>query len=148
MSVPSISRSIFLIAALGSFPLKVMPQDVAGDRFFHMPSKNIWCGYSIEYKTLRCDVETRAWRRWGCKDSGCFGTAFILPNSGKATPKRVSDTVIGSEGTILAYGQSIKLDAITCHSDISGLTCLNKDGGSFHLNREFYQLNQYARQVN
>jgi hypothetical protein len=115
MSASSISRSIFLIAVLGAFPLEGMTQDVAGDRF---------------------------------KDSGCFGTAFILPNSGKATPKRVSDTVIGSGGTILAYGQSIKLDAITCHSDTSGLTCLNKDGGSFHLNREFYQLNQYARQVN
>jgi hypothetical protein len=142
MPVSSIPKAIVCIAVLGVFSLKGMTQDTGGYKFFHTPSKNIWCGYSNEYKTLRCDVEKRAWKDWGCKDSGCFGTAFILPNSGKATPKRVSDTVIGSGETILAYGQSITLDAITCHSDTSGLTCLNKSGGRFHLNREFYQINQ------
>ena len=142
MPFSSISKAIVCIAVWGVFPLKGMAQDLGGYRFFHTPSKNIWCSYSNKDKILRCDVEKRAWQDWGCNDSGCYGTAFILLNSGKAMPKRVSDTVIGSGETTLAYGQSITLDSIICRSDTSGLSCMNKSGAGFYLNREFYQLNQ------
>ena len=140
--VTTLSAATSLWIALLGFPSKGLAQELPGYRFFHTPSKNIWCAYRYESKTLRCDVKQRAWKDWGCKDYGCFGTAFVLPNSGKASPKRVSDTVINTGNTTIGYGNGIRLGAISCKSEATGLTCRNESGGSLHLNREFFVLNK------
>jgi len=130
------------LAAFGTLTCNGMTQELPGYKLFHNPSQNIWCAYRYDSQTLRCDVKQRAWKDWGCKDYGCFGTAFVLPNSGNASPKRVSDTVINTGNTTIGYGTSIKLGAISCKSETTGLTCVNTSGGSFHLNREFYSINK------
>lgn len=141
MFKPLCQLALVTLAAI-TIPKPANTQEIPGYQFFNTPSKNIWCAFRQDSKTLRCDVAKRAWKNWGCKDFGCFGTAFTLPNSGKASPRRASDTVIGTGKMTLGYGNSIKLGAITCQSATTGLTCRNQSGGSFHLNREFYQLNK------
>lgn len=138
----TLSAAASLCIALLGLTSKGFAQELHGYKFFNTPSKNIWCAYRYESKTLRCDVKQRAWKDWGCKDYGCFGTAFVLSNSGKASPKRVSDTVINTGNTTIGYGNSIRLGAISCKSETTGLTCMNTSGGSLHLNREFFTLNK------
>ena len=131
----SIGMSISLLMALSSgFPVKVL----AEDNYFHTPSKNIWCVYQAGMARLRCDISQRKWKDWGCKQYGCFGPGFILPDIGKARPKEVSDSLIDSSQYSLKYGSSISFGKITCVSETSGLTCRNKTGGYLHINREFY----------
>ena len=129
----------FSILLLG--PQIVCAQPIQQDVFFHTPSNNIWCNYQMDQSRLRCDVDQRKWKDWGCKPYGCFGTGFILPNIGKAQPKQVSDSLIGSSNSVLQYGKSISLGSIQCLSEATGLTCKNKSGGMLHLNREFYIVN-------
>jgi len=136
------NATIALQLSIAGYSMSSIAQELPGYKFFNTPSKNIWCAYRYESKTLRCDVKQRAWKDWGCKDYGCFGTAFVLPNSGNASPKRVSDTVINTGNTTIGYGTSIRLGAISCKSETTGLTCVNTSGGSFHLNREFYSINK------
>ena len=116
----------------------VVPKAYASENYFHTPSKNIWCAYQADRSRLRCDVMQRKWKDWGCKQYGCFGPSFILPDIGKARPKEVSDSLFESSQYSLKYGSSISLGKITCVSETSGLTCRNKSGGYLHLNREFY----------
>lgn len=111
---------------------------VAEDTLFHTPSKNIWCAYQADRSQLRCDISQHKWKNWGCKNYGCFGSGFILPDIGKAYPEVVSDTLINSSQYSLSYGSAISLGKITCVSETSGLTCRNKVSGYLHLNREFY----------
>jgi len=126
----------FVVSIFASPPF--IAQAMGADTFFHTPSKNIWCVYQADRSRLRCDVSKRAWKDWGCKHYGCFGPGFILPNTGKASPKEVSDSLSGSSGSVLSYGTSISFGQIQCISQTSGLTCKNKTGGYLHLNREFY----------
>ncbi len=111
-------------------------------RFFHTPSKNIRCVYTNPGESLRCDVMNHAWKSWGCDHGGCFGHSFYLDNPGKSYAGHTSDSLWGTESTVLKYGQSIKLDSTICESETTGLTCRNTSGGILHLNREFYRLNK------
>jgi len=142
MTIAGYKLPVAIAAALILLPSNGFTQEYSGYRYFHTPSNNIWCVYSYDSKSLRCDVERRAWRDWSCKEYGCFGTAFILPSTGPSAPKRVSDTVISTGKTILGYGSSITLGNIACKAETIGLTCKNQSGGSMHLNREFFRLNK------
>lgn len=127
--------------ALLSVPLTDLNSRAAAadaDTYFHTPSANIWCVYHSEWQRLRCDVEQRNWKNWGCKPYGCFGPSFVLPMAGPARPKEVSDSLIGSSDFVLNYGSRLSFGSITCLSETTGLTCTNRSGGYLHLNREFY----------
>ncbi|KZR80190.1 hypothetical protein PMIT1342_02137 [Prochlorococcus marinus str. MIT 1342] len=133
---------ILLISAISSSSPAV-GQELQRWRFFHTPSKNIWCVYSNPGESLRCDVMNHAWKSWGRDNGGCFGHSFYLDNPGKSYAGYTSDSLKGSsESTVLKYGQRIKLDSTICESETTGLTCKNTSGGSLHLNREFYSLNK------
>jgi hypothetical protein len=109
---------------------------------FRTPSKNIYCAREQFGRTdmLRCDVLKL--KHEAPKPKGChfgWGTSFGMNARGKAHALCVSDSVFDSHAAVLKYGTAHRYGPFTCRSKTGGLTCSNKSGHGFTLNRTRYK---------
>jgi hypothetical protein len=105
---------------------------------FRTPSKNIYCAREQFQKTdmLRCDV--RKLDHLAPKPKGCrfgWGNSFGMNPRSRAHSLCVSDSVFDAHAKVLAYGTTHHFGPFTCKSKTSGLTCTNRSGHGFTLNR-------------
>jgi hypothetical protein len=105
---------------------------------FRTPSKNIYCAREQFRHTdmLRCDV--RKLDHLAPKPKGCkfgWGNSFGMNPRGRAHSLCVSDSVFDAHAAVLAYGTTHRYGPFTCTSRTSGLTCSNRSGHGFTLNR-------------
>jgi hypothetical protein len=107
---------------------------------FTTPSRNIGCAGDSTF--VRCDI-ARTNAKPPPKPRSCrfdWGNAFRLGQRGRPRRLCYSDTVLGSR-RVLRYGRTIRFGRrIACTSRRSGLTCRNRDGHGFFLNRERVRL--------
>jgi uncharacterized protein DUF6636 len=120
-----------------------MSSGAGGVTSFRTPSKNIYCAREKLGRTdlLRCDVGKLAHR--APKPKGCqfgYGTSFGVDARGRARALCVSDSVFDPHAAVLSYGSTRKFGPFTCASKTTGLTCSNRAGHGFTLNRTRYRL--------
>ena len=119
------------------------PADVAVDEStaFVTPTGNIEC--FIDKVSVRCDIAEREWEPPKAPPD-CeldYGQGLTLSAGGAAALVCAGDTVLGSSGQELAYGQSISAGLLRCDSSESGVTCRDVETGrGFTLSRESYEL--------
>jgi hypothetical protein len=133
------SPSAILILALG-FASTCQP--AFADSFnFKTPSDNIYCAYDDYNGTaeVRCDIRDYT-STMGKMPADCdldWGDSFVIA----ASDRRGSvlchgDTVISEQAKTLGYGNVWKDNGITCMSQESGLTCINRKGHGFSLSKK------------
>lgn len=119
------------------------PADVEVDESaaFVSPTGNIGC--FIDKTTVRCDIAERDWEP-PKPPAGCeldYGQGITLNAGGAAELVCAGDTVLGSGGQELAYGQSISAGLLRCESSERGMTCRDiETGRGFTLSRESYEI--------
>jgi hypothetical protein len=129
-------------AAVALSPRYARAQDQQG---FKMPSNNTFCvleqgdGGGVD---LRCDLnqitDKGLPRPKGCPLS--YGDAFVINPTGAAIPLCHGDTVANPDLPPLAYGAVWRVNAFTCKSATTGVTCTNASGHGFSLSREAQKL--------
>lgn len=106
--------------------------------FFRSPTGNIACMIvSGDWNGARCDLMqlTMSYPR---RPPDCdleWGRSFEVSATGFGTPACVGDTVADPGALVLGYGKSISLGAVTCTSEQTGMTCLNRQGHGFTVAR-------------
>jgi hypothetical protein len=111
--------------------------------FFHSPSKNIYCViFRFHGKANgRCDIKEHSWTA-PHKPRSChldYGNGAEVGPHGAGRFTCAGDTVIVRHHPTLRYGHSIKLGAIKCTSERTGMTCASvKSSHGFTLSRESY----------
>jgi len=119
------------------------PADVTVDESaaFETPSGNIGC--FIDKQTVRCDIDKREWKPTP-PPSDCeldYGQGITLRAGAGAAFVCAGDTVLGSGGQTLEYGQSITAGLLRCESAEDGLTCTDTENGSgFFLSQESFRI--------
>jgi hypothetical protein len=119
------------------------PADVEVDESaaFVTPTENIQC--FIDKTSVRCDIVERDWEPPKAP-ADCeldYGQGVALSAGGSADLVCAGDTVIGSGGQVLDYGQAISAGLLRCESAESGVTCRDVETGrGFTLSRESYEL--------
>ena len=108
-------------------------------RHFQSPSGNIQCVIPTEAgNSVRCDLEDlqRSFTRRPASCSGSWGRSFIVTDTGPGILNCAIDRIDPPEDPIvLPYGASLALEAITCDSEPTGITCTNVEGGGFSVRR-------------
>ena len=108
---------------------------------FTTPTGNIEC--FIDKVSVRCDIAERDWEP-PAPPADCeldYGQGVTLTAGGTAELVCAGDTVIGSGGQELAYGQTISAGLLRCESAESGVSCRDVETGrGFELSRESYEL--------
>ncbi len=119
------------------------PADVTVDESaaFQTPSGNIGC--FIDKRQVRCDIDKRSWKPTPAP-SDCqldYGQGISLTAGAGAEFVCAGDTVLGSGGQTLEYGQAIAAGLLRCESAEDGLTCTDTENGSgFFLSQESYRI--------
>lgn len=122
---------------------KAPPADIVVDESaaFATPTGNTEC--FIDKASVRCDIAEREWESPKAPPD-CeldYGQGLALSAGGAAELVCAGDTVLGSGGQELAYGQSIAAGLLRCESSESGVTCRDVETGrGFTLSRESYEL--------
>lgn len=132
----ALGSALALVVLAGLAPAGGSAAD--GVTSFRTPSKNIYCAREQFRHTdvLRCDVRTL--RHLAPKPRGCkfgWGNSFGMSPRGRAHSLCVSDSVFDTHAAVLAYGTTHRYGPFTCRSKTSGLTCSNRSGHGFTLNR-------------
>ena len=108
---------------------------------FQTPSGNIGC--FIDKHSVRCDIDKRQWKPTPAP-SDCqldYGQGISLTAGGGAEFVCAGDTVLGSGGETLEYGQSISAGLLRCESAEDGLTCSDTEtGAGFFLSQQSYRI--------
>ena len=112
----------------------------AEDILFRSPSGNIHCLVSDDpsYAGARCDIGEVDALSFARRPADCdldWGRAFFVGERGSAEPICAGDTVVSPDATVLPYGRSVTLGAVTCESSKQGMECRNGSGGLFLLRR-------------
>jgi hypothetical protein len=111
--------------------------------FFRSPSGNIHCLLTDgEWAGARCDILqfTPSFTR---APPGCdldWGMAFWVAPSGPGELACVSDSVAEPTAQTLPYGGTISLGGISCTSEKTGMTCVNRQGHGFRVARARQEL--------
>jgi len=113
---------------------------VAGNFFFHTPSKNIYCGYT-DYPgqggpSLRCDIRSGLRPPLPSKPPGCdtdWSTSLELRPTGRGYVLCAGDSIFNPRARTLAYGTTWRGGGFACTSRTTGLTCTNKQRHGFFL---------------
>jgi hypothetical protein len=119
------------------------PADIEVDESatFATPTGNIEC--FIDKVSVRCDIAERDWKP-PAAPADCdldYGQGVILSAGSTASLVCAGDTVLGSGGQELAYGQSISAGLLRCESAEGGVTCRDVETGrGFELSRESYEI--------
>lgn len=119
------------------------PADIEVDESatFVSPTGNIGC--FIDKSAVRCDIAERDWKP-PKPPADCqldYGQGITLTAGGSAELVCAGDTVLGSGGQELAYGQSISAGLLRCESAEDGITCRDiETGRGFELSRESYEI--------
>jgi len=119
------------------------PADVEVDESaaFVSPTENIGC--FIDKTSVRCDIAERDWEPPKAP-ADCeldYGQGISLTAGGSAELVCAGDTVLGSGGQELAYGQSISAGLLRCESAETAMTCRDiETGRGFTLSREDYEI--------
>jgi hypothetical protein len=115
--------------------------EVADSATFVSPTGNIGC--FIDKTAVRCDIAERDWEPPKAP-ADCeldYGQGITLSAGGAAELVCAGDTVLGSGGDELAYGQSISAGLLRCESSEDGITCRDTETGrGFRIARETYDL--------
>jgi hypothetical protein len=115
--------------------------EVSDSAAFVSPTGNIGC--FIDKTTVRCDIAERDWKA-PKPPADCeldYGQGIALTAGGTAALVCAGDTVLGSGGQELAYGQSIAAGLLRCESSEQGMTCRDiETGRGFSLSRQSYEL--------
>jgi hypothetical protein len=129
-------------AVVALSPRHALAQDQQG---FKMPSNNVFClleqgdGAGVD---LRCDLnqitDKGLPRPKGCPLS--YGDAFVINPTGAVIPLCHGDTVANPDLPTLVYGAVWRVNAFTCKSATTGVTCTNASGHGFSLSREAQKL--------
>lgn len=136
------SSAVYRLKFCLFLPLMLASEAVQAAPGFVMPSRNIWCLQRSGRAGLICDIVQKQWPAWDCRDEGCLGYRFLLPEQGAAVALRSSDTLAGSVLPLFPYGTSRRFGRIQCLSSPEGLDCRNRSGGRLQLNRERFRLNE------
>lgn len=92
---------------------------------------------------MRCDIAERDWDP-PAPPPDCefdYGQGVTLSAGAAAELVCAGDTVLGSNGQELGYGQSINAGLLRCESEESGLSCRDiETGRGFELSREGYEI--------
>ena len=104
------------------------PIIVSGTKLFQTPSGNIGCVMSnaSDQPFARCDIGDRTWKA-PPKPKSCpldYGNGVIVEAGDKATYSCAGDTVL-HQGDQVPYGQKLRLGALECDVETSGVTCTN-----------------------
>jgi hypothetical protein len=119
------------------------PADITVDESmaFETPSGNIGC--FMDKRSVRCDISKRDWKPTPAP-SDCeldYGQGISLTAGAGAEFVCAGDTVLGSGGQALEYGQSISAGLLRCDSAEDGLTCTDTENGSgFFLSQQSYRI--------
>ena len=115
---------------------------------FMDPSKNIWCAmrlYTDGENSAQCDIDKHNFAGPASDAAGSCpqteGYIFMLREAGAPEISCLHGSVIGSINYVLDYGQQRTEGAITCDSELSGMTCTNTTTGHFYrVSRDSYQV--------
>ncbi len=119
------------------------PADIEVDESaaFVSPTGNIGC--FIDKSAVRCDIGERDWKP-PKPPADCqldYGQGISLTAGGSAELVCAGDTVLGSGGEELAYGQSISAGLLRCESAEDGISCRDiETGRGFQISRESYEI--------
>jgi len=119
------------------------PADITVDESaaFETPSGNIGC--FMDKVTVRCDIAERTWKPTP-PPSDCqldYGQGITLSAGGGAAFVCAGDTVLGSGGETLEYGQAISAGLLRCESAEDGLTCTDTENGAgFFLSQQEFRI--------
>ncbi len=114
---------------------------LAQDAFFQTPSGNIQCYAGedfVDCEIIESDVPPPLPQPADCDLD--WGSRFTVGDVGPGAMVCHGDTLRGQGYPVLGYGASLEVGAVTCSSEESGLTCLNRDGGGFTLSRRGQRL--------
>ncbi len=129
-------------ATTGAPATTAAPTRTAKLEQFQTPTKNIACAATDE--DVRCDIEEKSWapppRPASCDRDLDWGNGFSILPSGTTTGNCATDTVLNKENPVLAYGEASTIGAITCVSQLDGLTCTHaRTKRGFFLSRDSYK---------
>lgn len=101
---------------------------------FQSPSGNIICGLS-EFAAF-CTIQeySPSFTQSPRACSGDWGSQFFVLPSGDGALGCVTQNS-NAPAIVLPYGTSTSLSDIRCSSEITGITCINRDGGGFSIRR-------------
>jgi hypothetical protein len=108
------------------------------DNGFRSPSGNIHCQYFDTDSVLRCDLKQIANRPLprprDCENE--WGQAFeVFGRKNESGPICYGDTVMDDRLPVLGYGERWQRGDFVCHSERTGVSCLNSLGAGFELSR-------------
>ena len=130
-------RRYGLAAALWLFAAAAAPaQEMI---FFRSPTGNIACMLyaGADWRGARCDLR-EATPSFARRPQWCdldWGFAFTVTAGGIAEPACVGDSVADPSARVLPYGASLSLGGVTCTSERTGMTCVNRQGRGFSVAR-------------
>jgi hypothetical protein len=119
---------------------------------FKTPSGNIVCGFGIAPDgtasmecgiksglkppptQIHCDAGDPNHKRVSMRDTGRASPVLCAGDPGPLLPQ------IDARARVLGYGTTIRFGGISCHSELTGLTCRNRSGHGFFLSRESWRL--------
>jgi hypothetical protein len=127
---------LFLVTALSPAAIHASEQSTA----WITQQQNIPCAWLNQ--SLRCDVYKPAWKPWGCRANGCYGSSFVLPSQGKAYLIRTSDTAWTPKATVFPNDGTTRIGTITCRSTDRQVSCANTSGGRMTLSSDRYVINR------
>lgn len=127
---------VFIAAAFG--PDRVGAQPLTLDNGFRSPSGNIHCQYFDMEAVLRCDLKEIANRPLprprDCEND--WGQAFeVFARKNETGPICYGDTVMDDRLPVLGYGDRWQRGDFVCHSERTGVSCVNSLGAGFALSR-------------
>lgn len=105
---------------------------------FRAPSGNIACMMDMwDGGSARCDIRDYT-PSFPSRPAWCeqdYGFAFAVGASGPGIVVCAGDTVFEPGAGVLPYGQSVTLGPVTCMSERTGVTCVNRGGNGFTVAR-------------
>lgn len=135
--------SVWLTLGALALPLAAIAR-AASYYSFQSPSGNIQCGVgTLENAFAICEIRDHTWvappRPTPCE--GGWGDRISMDQGSAPALACHTDTVKGTGYPTLQYGQTYSVDAITCDSETSGITCTdNGTGHYFRLANDDYEL--------
>ena len=129
---------IAMLAVIGVGAGPAAAQRITLDNGFRSPSGNIHCQYFDTDSVLRCDLKQIANRPLprprDCENE--WGQAFeVFGRKNESGPICYGDTVMDDRLPVLGYGERWQRGDFVCHSERTGVSCLNSLGAGFELSR-------------
>jgi hypothetical protein len=133
-----VALTLAVLAIVAVAPDRAAAQRLTFDNGFRSPSGNIHCQYFNTDDVLRCDLKEIANRPLP-KPRDCendWGQAFeVFGRKADTGPICYGDTVMDDRLPVLGYGERWQRGDFVCHSERTGVSCLNSLGAGFELSR-------------